>query len=512
MSGSPKNLPKVACVEDLDDQTGKTVNKRSARKDEAKKDGASIQRRHSRRDTDHPQGDSRRAKANILSSSEPPAKQWEWKQEPREDRRMSGARAASPRRSSSRPPLAHHRNVTFQPTQLPISSAQPLLIQQPQFRFVAQHPVRPSSYHEGMPYGSYPSPPSNSAYFGAYGFLPSYPPPNQAGASVGGGGYSYGAGYHPNAISAQPLGEYRQDHFAPATQASTRTLAERLGGREGRRGSVYSNPGCDDRGYESTHERTQLPARKSSLRKTQKKELDAKLMPPPATLRPRRVRYEDDESADSDFSKAQSPDRQRRPSHTRHSQSNAYGDNSEASIEPARSGDQRPRRNSYNTPRAPSAPPPNYEHKYQAAENYQTSIGGQTNNLTAESLKKASQRAHPSSSRSTRSSGSRDESERLRSSVTTTTTDVGAESVTIKLIEGHARVKFGGAEISFEKGSELKFQRPSPIDAGGSQRSSDFGTSEDRRDRKERLSDYSRFTSNTRGSRERYCLGMENRI
>lgn len=327
--------------------------------------------------------------------------------------------------------------------------------------------------------------------------------------------YGNGSTYHPNSENSKPQG-YRQDYFAPVPQQPTRTLVERLGGNEvaRRRLSVYNTGGYEDREYESSRERT-LPARKSSLRKT-KDQIDAEAMPPPR--RRGSVRYADEKRLDERsqsrsrpvYQDERSSPRPQRPNSKRHSVTYAYGSSNDASIEPERSNTSH-RRNSYYAPQTPSYPthdnPASYEDKFQAAEKYQHSVGGPPVRLTAESLKKANRRSQPASSHSTRSSGSRDESERQRSSVTTRTTGTnrtgtGEEDITIKL-KGQGTIKIAGAEIDYDKDTELNIRRGINVGGGGSQRSSDYGASDERRDRRDRGSDRSRMSSNMRSSRER---------
>jgi hypothetical protein len=98
--------------------------------------------------------------------------------------------------------------------------------------------------------------------------------------------------------------------------------------------------------------------------------------------------------------------------------------------------------------------------KYLDALRYQDDVnGGPQLPLTAESLRKASKRGEGvASSRSTRSSGSRDESEYKRSSTTgiTRSSSGGNDDVTIK-VAGSAMVRVQGAEIEWEDGGEITF-------------------------------------------------------
>jgi hypothetical protein len=103
------------------------------------------------------------------------------------------------------------------------------------------------------------------------------------------------------------------------------------------------------------------------------------------------------------------------------------------------------------------------EKKYTDALKYQEAVGGASQMpLTAETLRKASKRGAVASSRSTRSSGSHDDSEYKRSNATgLTRTSFNSDDFTIK-VSGGARVRVPGAEIECEDGGEITFStRPS---------------------------------------------------
>lgn len=127
-----------------------------------------------------------------------------------------------------------------------------------------------------------------------------------------------------------------------------------------------------------------------------------------------------------------------------------------------------------------------YEDKLRQATAYQNEVdGGPSLPLTAESLRKATKNG--GSSRSTRSSGSHDESEYRRSATTRTTRSSGNgindEDVTIK-VKGQALLKVGGAEMQCQDGAEINISR-GPAGYGGSDKSS-YIDIEDRRSRMER--------------------------
>lgn len=137
-----------------------------------------------------------------------------------------------------------------------------------------------------------------------------------------------------------------------------------------------------------------------------------------------------------------------------------------------------------------------YEDKMRQAAAYQDDIGGgPTMPLTAESLRKASKNG--GSSRSTRSSGSRDESEYRRSATTRTTRSSGNgndEDVTIR-VKGQALLKVGGAEMQCQDGAEINITRggPGPYQGGSDQ--SSYIEAEDRRTRMERPATRTRASS-----------------
>jgi hypothetical protein len=140
-----------------------------------------------------------------------------------------------------------------------------------------------------------------------------------------------------------------------------------------------------------------------------------------------------------------------------------------------------------------------YEDKIREATGYQEQVAGPPVFLTAEALRK--QQRTTASSRSTRSSGSRDESDFRRSATTRTTTsrfDADGENVTIKF-NGDGTIKIAGAEIKCDDGAELNIVRSKGAIRNGSERGgSEYGVVplEDRSSRDHhRSSNYSRSTS-----------------
>lgn len=121
--------------------------------------------------------------------------------------------------------------------------------------------------------------------------------------------------------------------------------------------------------------------------------------------------------------------------------------------------------------------------KYISALRYQDDVAGVSPMpLTAESLRKANRRGEVASSRSTRSSGSHDDSDYKRSNTTGFTQSSNGEDFTIK-VSGAAVVRLGNAEIECED-SEITFSNGMPR-FGGDQASTIYQL-EDSRSRVER--------------------------
>ncbi|RDA89123.1 hypothetical protein CP532_2205 [Ophiocordyceps camponoti-leonardi (nom. inval.)] len=115
------------------------------------------------------------------------------------------------------------------------------------------------------------------------------------------------------------------------------------------------------------------------------------------------------------------------------------------------------------------------ESKMSAAIKYQNEVsGGAQLPLTAEALRKATKRGGVPSSRSTRSSGSREDSEYRRSNTTgITRSSCGNEEITIK-VPGNSVFRYGGAEIECpNEGGEITWSsRPGGSSRAGSDRAS----------------------------------------
>ncbi|KAK2603794.1 hypothetical protein QQS21_003996 [Conoideocrella luteorostrata] len=128
------------------------------------------------------------------------------------------------------------------------------------------------------------------------------------------------------------------------------------------------------------------------------------------------------------------------------------------------------------------------DEKYSSALKYQEAVsGGPQMPLTAETLRKAGKRGAVASSRSTRSSGSHDDSEYRRSNATGITgTTYNSEDFTIK-VSGGARVRVPGAEIECDDGGEITFStRPTGSRSDGDRASMIYPQLEDARSRMER--------------------------
>jgi len=165
--------------------------------------------------------------------------------------------------------------------------------------------------------------------------------------------------------------------------------------------------------------------------------------------------------------------RPRRSSSNRHSVSYDLprGDES-VRVEAANSGR---RRSGYYEPPA-STQASAYEDKLHKAATYQEDVGGPTVPLTAETLKRQ-QRRHGGSSRSTKSSQSRDESDYKKSATTRTTRSMSNdndENVTIK-VTGTARVMVGGAAIHCDEGGEIEIKRQKSLRNGSEPPNSEYG-------------------------------------
>lgn len=154
------------------------------------------------------------------------------------------------------------------------------------------------------------------------------------------------------------------------------------------------------------------------------------------------------------------------------------------------------RRNSYYGEQSASSGSA-FEDKLRLASSYQErKSGGLTTGgmrLTEEMLYEASRRGGPKS-RSTRSSGSRDESDWRQSATTRTTRSSNEEDLTIR-IKGNALFKYGDTEMHCQDGTEINIRGPPLGRRVGSSDKSSYAEIEDRRSRFERPALRSRAAS-----------------
>lgn len=146
------------------------------------------------------------------------------------------------------------------------------------------------------------------------------------------------------------------------------------------------------------------------------------------------------------------------------------------------------RRNSYYGGQTSVSSGSPYEDKLREAFAYQEDVSGAPMPLTAETLRKATKHGGPSS-RSTRSSGSQDESDYRQSATTRTTrSSNNDEEVTIRVKGGGAVLTAGNAQMHCDDGAEITItSRPSGGALRGSSDQASTIYTEDRRSRMERL-------------------------
>ncbi|KAK3325383.1 hypothetical protein B0H66DRAFT_121800 [Apodospora peruviana] len=136
-----------------------------------------------------------------------------------------------------------------------------------------------------------------------------------------------------------------------------------------------------------------------------------------------------------------------------------------------------------------SASSGSYEDKMRQAEMYQTDVTGAPKmQLTVDALRKAGRNG--GSSRSTKSSGSRDDSEYRRSATTRTTRSSAAEDDMTIRVKGNAVLEVGGANLRCQDGTEINISsRPGGGPTTGFRTSSDKSSymgQDERRARMER--------------------------
>lgn len=538
MSGSGK-APQVAYVYDVDEQ-GNPVrgSKQSARKNKERpkiRQSDSDKRKSSRK----PQSDSG-VVAKYDEAISPGTKSVEVVTDKLERRKSSASSGKSPKKST-RPPSVHetrglhklsiprkddpsHFGIPTPTTAraTPVVSQTQAIPIRPRAVTAQTYPPRPLSYHAAYTSGGYGTGPplSASAYYQQPISMPapSYPPspsPFQ---------YRY---------AVTPQAQYSYFDAQPAAPVATPVASRPLGARfepiqrttsafgvRDTAPQTYTTYDDDDGGYRSASEgpsTKRASIRVSSARNKaerdyddsrSKAERDYQTMPPPPRpgilRRPATEYYADSVPDAPSYRDGRSvyrddPPPARRPSLRRNSVSyDLPGSDRVQVFETANKGR---RRTSYYGPSNDSVGSNDYDVKMRQAQNYQEDVAGpEPLPLTADALKRQ-QRRQAGSSRSTKSSGSRDESD-YRKSATTRTTRSGSngddENVTIKVTGGTARVMVGGAQIDCTDGGEIEIKRQSI--RNGSERGSVYGGTqrdriEDRRSRVDRPAGRSRMSS-----------------
>lgn len=421
--------------------------------------------------------------------------------DPRESRRKSAQAAKSPRKSS-RPPAQrvtfdHQRDLASRPK----NRDDPRYFGERDGHPVVIQTTKPTS-RPPAPASSAPSQPARAprptSLHGAQAFEPSRPPLSTSAY------YSQQAYAIPIAPQPYPLPNPMQGSYFPVQPSSP--SRDSLHDRFARTGAAIVRPAsaagymnsnsrvmdrASEYDYESPEEEP-LPTRadKREARRRAKELEDAIAMPPPPKNRRASIRQpaeyptfpdaRDFRDARGEYDGRRSMEFEPRPSlEERPSRPKIMYRETEPPARPRRQSISRVptpsfepsfdydkgnanirverrdgRRNSYYDGTSPLSS--NYEEKVRDAAGYQNEVsGGETMKLTADVLRK--QQHTIGSSRGTRSSGSRDESD-FKRSVTTRTTRSGsgpdADNVTIR-IKGNATVNIAGAEITNADGLEL---------------------------------------------------------
>ncbi|KAI5919131.1 hypothetical protein F4810DRAFT_523821 [Camillea tinctor] len=391
-------------------------------------------------------------------------------------------------------PRAHTRPESYygqpiRPQQRPPMSHSAYYHQPPpsQFSGPPYHPPPPPSWMGGppMPPGP-PGPPMGSMAMVHQHPMPPPPPPVpdyfardlslrfKRPQSVG-----YGPPPHPHEYEP-PVKEKALTGRRPSV--SSRKASKDYVGKE------YISKEYDDRS------RMPPPARPKSARQER-----LVFRPPPPTNMRKPVDYHEEEYDDDDldddddsliydsvsrrasveYGSGALPIRQRRQSigqRTLELDSDDY-DSDDLDSEPAPS---RGRRNSF----------VNFEDKVRSASRYQEDVSGSTPPLTAEALRQVK---NGGSSRSTRSSGSRDESEYKHSATTRTTrSGSGEDDITIKIPMG-AVVEVGNTKIHCRDGGDISVGRPGTTRGSSDRGNSTYG--DDRKSRADRSATRTRASS-----------------
>ncbi|KAH8591823.1 hypothetical protein B0O99DRAFT_597882 [Bisporella sp. PMI_857] len=464
------------------------------------------------------------------------------------ERRKSSASTKSPSKSQTRPPSAH-ANKSFPkiaiPTDhpshygiaTPISKGPPVISQQypvmaqpipmrPRAVTAQTFPSRPTSYHAAYSnapvYHTVP-PIAGSAFFQPQLAAPSYPPPSSSSYM------RYAATPQPEYFPSQPMPGGRP-------LSSRFDTIPRTASAFGMRDAPHQLPlhqqlqleDAYDAGYASASEAKSTRRRTSirgpsdrALRTKAERDLDAMPPPPPpkpqplvrpGILRNRTTDYYQDElepALERRNSRTLYRDTlsSRRPSTQRNSVSYDLPDEVAVRVETANTSHRRrstgplyygQAASNHSTSGTGSSSA--WEEQVKAAASYQADVGA-TAPLTTEMLKRAERRQAGSS----RSSGSRDESDYKKSATTRTTRsgsgqEQGADDgFTIKVKGGQAIIMVDGAQIECTDGGEIQVQRQKSIRNGSEWSSSIYGSSQiddrERRSRHDRQSTRSRKSS-----------------
>lgn len=438
---------------------------------------------------------------------------------PSKDREKSVSKKAL--MAPSRPPVKHAKTTTGIPRREGESvyyGVDPALA--PTTSRPRAQTSRPSSL-----YGPSRPPIANARFYASQTPAPSmptsFPPPSWVGPGPG-----PGPGPMPPYGPPSPAPVIMQQPPLPPPDYFTRPLESRFGATRPQSSMGFRPPraAIEYEGYDEPLERT-VARRPSTTRKVSKNEEDRKAMPPPrrpASARPtelafrpppstpikRTVGFEDrDPEVDEPLFRDLSPlapgsydypmpmpiPFRPRPSF---GATDVTFDVHDFRTEVAGKGH---RRHSYYGGHSTSSGSA-YEEKMRQAARYQDDVtGGPPLPLTAESLRKAGRNG--SSSRSTRSSGSHDESD-YRQSATTRTTRSSAphndEDVTIR-VKGSTVLKFGNAEMQCQDGAEINIiSRGGNTDIRATSDKSSFVDQDDRRTRIDIPTGRARATSRAR--------------
>lgn len=472
------------------------------------------------------------------------------------ERRKSSASTKSPKKSSSRPPISRntlpriatsgHKDhpsqfgiatptsrgtpvIQYPPPQQyqPVMMAQPIPLR-PRATTTQTYPTgRPVSYHAASTSAGYATGPpiSSSAYYYQPVIAPSFPPPSPS------------SSYMRYAATPQP--EYFPPQQPPqpysATTPYSRPLPSRFESAGSRPASAFGmrettvhqqiQDAYDD-GYASATEKQPVKRRSvripsGTTRTSAQREADFEAMPPPSRpssarpgiLRNRTTEYHTDIIQDvpvhrEAIREARPPYRTvetappRRSSSRRASVAYEFPEQrtQEANTSHRRSKSYYGQSSSANSGSAYETTP--LEEKMRRASLYQEEVVGPAAPLSAEHLRRHQRRQAGSS----KSSGSRDESD-YRKSATTHTSQSGhgqnGEDFTITVKGGQARIMVGDAQIDCTEGGEVEIKRQKSIRNGSERSQSIYGDRDERRSRGDRTAGRSRMSSQSGRSYDR---------